>query len=567
MKITYQIAKFLTGALFVFSGMVKLNDPSGFAIKLNEYFDVFAQDMAAPQDSMRLVVYGQGKILIDQKTVLYSFDTEKEMVIEAKGVVDGGDGTAAVPKINVRCSWGGSTVAEEMLDVMLPMSKSYDFEFMALTPGSELLPPSTLPNEPKTGGYLSFPTPMLGMSGADSSTVTWSDISVSESKAVNIAAFAKPNGALFDFFKWFKDFSLYLSIFFCALEVLLGFAMLIGWNMRFTIAVTAILIVFFTFLTGYSAYFNKVTDCGCFGDFIKLKPWHSFFKDLVLLGLIGVMISGVKHNVSWFSIAFEIKLMSVLTILTLWFGIYCYRYLPVWDFLPYKVGNNISKIINDIPDGQRATDSVEISWVLYKPNAKGGIDSVACSTLEFSKKVEEGYLYDDKKSQRRKMVIEGYKSPIHDFAINDEITGVDMKDTFLQTFGFQMAYVMPYLDQGDVSQNEQLKLLLRWAQNEQVRVYGLTSASADPASAFLKKHNLQMKFYSADQKMLISMARYNPTLYFFRGPVVLGKWSGLDLPTSETLGAIVRKSVSEKSMSDKSVTGNPAMGSDASKYN
>lgn len=73
----------------MFSGIVKLNDPSGFGIKLNEYFDVFAQDLATPQDSMRLVVYSQGQKLIDQKTVLYSFDTEKEMVVEVQGVSEG----------------------------------------------------------------------------------------------------------------------------------------------------------------------------------------------------------------------------------------------------------------------------------------------------------------------------------------------------------------------------------------------------------------------------------------------------------------------------------------------
>ena len=272
MRIPYLIARFLTGALFVFSGIVKLNDPSGFGIKLNEYFDVFAQDLATPQDSMRLVVYGGGQKLIDQKTVLYSFDTEKEMVLEARGVEEEGDSGSTVRKINLRCYWGGSSVAETTIDVKLPQSESLGFEFMALTPGSELLPPSNLPNEPKTGGHLSFPAPMVGMPGGDSSTaepLTWEDISVSESKAVNIAAFAKPNGSLFDFFKWSKDYRLYLSVFFCALEVLLGLAMLIGWNIRLTVAITAALILFFTFLTGYSAYFNKVTDCGCFGDFLK----------------------------------------------------------------------------------------------------------------------------------------------------------------------------------------------------------------------------------------------------------------------------------------------------------
>ena len=538
MRIPYLIARFLTGALFVFSGIVKLNDPSGFGIKLNEYFDVFAQDLATQQDSMRLVVYGGGQKLIDQKTVLYSFDTEKEMVLEARGVEEEGDSGSTVRKINLRCYWGGSSVAETTIDVKLPQSESLGFEFMALTPGSELLPPSNLPNEPKTGGHLSFPAPMVGMPGGDSSTaepLTWEDISVSESKAVNIAAYAKPNGSLFDFFKWSKDYSLYLSVFFCALEVLLGLAMLIGWNIRLTVAITAALILFFTFLTGYSAYFNKVTDCGCFGDFLKLKPWHSFYKDLVLSGLILIMIAGMKHNVPWFSKPFGVKLMGVLSVLTMAFGVYCYMYLPVWDFLPYKIGNNIKTVMTFVPEGERSSDSIEITWVLYKPNKQGGTDSITCTTAEFEAKMGEGYQFDAAKSQRKKLVIEGYKSPIHDFAINNNQTGADMKDTFLDAEGYQLVYVAPYIDQAYTGGMDDLRALFTWGNANGVRIYPLTASSDQPAGEFAKANKLPVTFYSADQKMLMTMARYNPTVFFLKGAQILGKWSGRDLPDTEDL--------------------------------
>ena len=547
MRIPYLIARFLTGALFVFSGIVKLNDPSGFGIKLNEYFDVFAQDLATPQDSMRLVVYGGGQKLIDQKTVLYSFDTEKEMVLEARGVEEEGDSGSTVRKINLRCYWGGSSVAETTIDVKLPQSESLGFEFMALTPGSELLPPSNLPNEPKTGGHLSFPAPMVGMPGGDSSTaepLTWEDISVSESKAVNIAAYAKPNGSLFDFFKWSKDYSLYLSVFFCALEVLLGLAMLIGWNIRLTVAITAALILFFTFLTGYSAYFNKVTDCGCFGDFLKLKPWHSFYKDLVLSGLILIMIAGMKHNVPWFSKPFGVKLMGVLSVLTLAFGVYCYMYLPVWDFLPYKIGNNIKTVMTFVPEGERSSDSIEITWVLYKPNKQGGTDSITCTTAEFEAKMGEGYQFDAAKSQRKKLVIEGYKSPIHDFAINNNQTGADMKDTFLDAEGYQLVYVAPYIDQAYTGGMDDLRALFTWGNANGVRIYPLTASSDQPAGEFAKANKLPVTFYSADQKMLMTMARYNPTVFFLKGAQILGKWSGRDLPDTEDLDEL--KQAAEK---------------------
>ena len=539
MRIPYLIARFLTGALFVFSGIVKLNDPSGFGIKLNEYFDVFAQDLATSQDSMRLVVFSQGKKIIDQKTVLYSFDTEKEMVVKAQGVLDGGDERAVLPKINVRCSWGGSSVAETTLDVLLPMPKSYDFEFVALTPGQDLPTDGKL-SALKNVGHLSFPAAVEDKVEGVDGTGDWNDISVSESKAINIAAFAKPNGSLFDFFKWSKDYSLYLSVFFCALEVLLGLAMLIGWNMRLTIAITAVLILFFTFLTGYSAYFNKVTDCGCFGDFLKLKPWHSFYKDLVLSGLILIMIAGVKLNIPWFSKPFGVKLMGVLSVLTLAFGVYCYMYLPVWDFLPYKIGNNIKTVMTFVPEGERSSDSIEITWVLYKPNKQGGTDSITCTTAEFEAKMGEGYQFDATKSQRKKLVIEGYKSPIHDFAINNNQTGADMKDSFLNAEGYQLVYVAPYIDQAYTGGMDELRALFTWGNAHGVRIYPLTASSDQPAGEFAKANKLPVTFYSADQKMLMTMARYNPTVFFLKGAEILGKWSGRDLPEVEDIEELMQ---------------------------
>lgn len=545
MRILYLVARFLTGALFVFSGIVKLNDPSGFGIKLNEYFDVFAQDVATPQDSMRLLVFCQGQKLIDQKTVLYSFDTEKEILIEANGVIERGEEVnAAHRKINVRCSWGGSSVTEVTMDVQLPAeSKSLDFEFVALTPGQELPSAGHSVNQ-KNGGHLLFPAPMVEMHDGDSSTaepLTWEDISVSESAPVNVAAFAKPNGSLFDFFKWSKDYSLYLSVFFCALEVLLGLAMVIGWNMRLTVAITASLILFFTFLTGYSAYFHKVTDCGCFGDFLKLKPWHSFYKDLVLIGLIIVMIAGIKHNAPWFSKPFGVKLMGVLSVLTLGFGIYCYMYLPVWDFLPYKIGNNIKTVMTYVPEEERSSDSIEITWVLYKPNKQGAIDSIACTTAEFEAKMGEGYQFDAAKSQRKKLVIEGYKSPIHDFAINNNQTGADMKDSFLNAEGYQMVYVAPYIDQVYTGDMDELRALFTWGNAHGAKIFPLTASSDQPAGEFAKVNKLPVTFYSADQKMLMTMARYNPTVFFLKGAKILGKWSGRDLPEVEDIEELMQE--------------------------
>jgi uncharacterized membrane protein YphA (DoxX/SURF4 family) len=81
-------------------------------------------------------------------------------------------------------------------------------------------------------------------------------------------------------------FALDLAFFLVIVEVVLGVMLLIGYQSKFTIGSLLLMIVLFTFLTFYSAYFDVVKDCGCFGDALKLKPWESFMKDVVLLFFI-----------------------------------------------------------------------------------------------------------------------------------------------------------------------------------------------------------------------------------------------------------------------------------------
>src|ERR1700749_2178978 len=80
-----------------------------------------------------------------------------------------------------------------------------------------------------------------------------------------------------------------IAILLCALEMILGFALLIGVRAKQVAWGLLLLIIFFAFLTFYSAYFKVVQTCGCFGDAIPLTPWQSFTKDLVLLLLILIL--------------------------------------------------------------------------------------------------------------------------------------------------------------------------------------------------------------------------------------------------------------------------------------
>src|SRR5690606_35994659 len=148
---------------------------------------------------------------------------------------------------------------------------------------------------------------------------------------------------------------LWIGMFICIFELILGYTLLIGYKPFITTYIMLMMIVFFTFLTGYSAIFNKVTDCGCFGDAIKLEPWQTFWKDIVLLVLIIFLLIRAKHFKAVFSPGFALKSTLFVSLVSVGISVYALMYLPPINFLNFKNGNNIYERTL-IPKGQPTQD-------------------------------------------------------------------------------------------------------------------------------------------------------------------------------------------------------------------
>ncbi len=532
MKIPVQISRVFTALLFVFSGMVKLNDPSGFAIKLNEYFDVFAADVSQKQDSIQIQLMDGARVLQQSAFQIFSADKVQPLNIRVSSTpAVSSDSSGSTDSVDVKSGKNARKKKQKA------SRKIYSLKLNATYKD---FPAGEMVFQPQDSGAKAMAVVRCVVAGK---TIYQKDIHFESSNNAEFKAdlqlepYVKKEGALHGFFLGMKKYSLYFSIGFCALEVILGFALLVGWNITFTSVSMLLLIVFFTFLTGYSWIYNKVTDCGCFGDFIKLKPKESFIKDLVLTGLILVIVFGRSYIKPWFSKGFGWKFMGVISLLSVAFGWLCYLYLPVWDFLPYKQGNDIHKIMTEVPKGMRSSDSIQMLFVLEKGN-----DSVSVTTKEYTDGYEkfekEGWKY-----RRRidKVIVEGYKSPIHDFAISDPKTGTDLKDSFLHSKGYKLLWIFTYTDKGYDGANPEISEIYRWSQQSKVAFYPVTASSPEPSAAYVKTHKLPFNFLSADQKMLMTLARYNPTLYLFKNAVVVDKWSGRNLPSVNKLKKLTSK--------------------------
>ncbi len=135
--------------------------------------------------------------------------------------------------------------------------------------------------------------------------------------------------------------SMAFSIWLCGAELMMGCMLLFKVRIRLISIFAVLSMFFFTLLTLLSATLIPVEDCGCFGEALKLSPWETFAKNLVLLPMAVVVWWRYRRDKIFAFNALEIVLTVTFFCLSMYLGYYCYRHLPLVDFLPYKVGVNI----------------------------------------------------------------------------------------------------------------------------------------------------------------------------------------------------------------------------------
>jgi len=167
------------------------------------------------------------------------------------------------------------------------------------------------------------------------------------------------------FFDLFIPIAGPMAWFISVFEIALAVALIVGWRMNLTAWLTLLMMVFFTVLTGYSHVTGAVTDCGCFGDALKLEPWESFVKDIILT-LVLLPLFLVRKSVKPFPNDKIAAIASGATFLISGiFSYYCHENLPVVDYRPYKLGVDLNVCTTEIgPDGYSKCKD----WDTYFPD-------------------------------------------------------------------------------------------------------------------------------------------------------------------------------------------------------
>jgi uncharacterized membrane protein YphA (DoxX/SURF4 family)/peroxiredoxin len=290
-----------------------------------------------------------------------------------------------------------------------------------------------------------------------------------------------PIGSQYKFQEYFSEsvlnmeflipYALPFAILLIVAEILLGVMILIGYKSKLTVWSLFLLTLIFLFLTWYSAYYNKVTDCGCFGDAIKLSTWETFYKNVILIALIVLLLIKVAH----IKPVFKGNVPKVITFLSLAVFLYIVQHvlthLPLIDFRAYAIGKNIS----------------------------------------------EGMVYPE----------DGSIPPVHDFVLED--AQADLAPELLKKEKV-MLVIIYNLDKVDAKGFPAIKEMTTKAKKKGYTVYGVSASFSDELLLAKEKYNLPFDFLFCDETTLKTIIRANPGVVILnKGTVVEKKhWGDID---------------------------------------
>jgi len=326
----------------------------------------------------------------------------------------------------------------------------------------------------------------------------------------------------FEVWGWnfFNDFTLSFSTLMIAFEIIAGVAVLLGWRMKLFSWLLLLLIIFFTFLTGYAVLSGKIRTCGCFGDCIPLTAVQSFTKDLILTALI-VFIFIFRNQVQP---VFSAKASSRILVVTVLFSFalqgYVFKHLPIVDCLPYKLGKNIQQQMK-VPAGA-VPDSSVITFVYNKQGKQ-----VEFTADKFPEDFDDSLYHFVRRYD--KLIREGNAQPaIKDFVLTS-LSGTDSTQAILSQKGSMLfLFVKDDMNSNyDRKENQQLREIAAYAKTKNMPLYLITN-TREVMAEFASATKDSVTTFLCDAVAIKTAARANPTLYILKDAVIQGKWAYAD---------------------------------------
>ncbi len=311
----------------------------------------------------------------------------------------------------------------------------------------------------------------------------------------------------------FDSMTLAFSVLMNAFEIIAGFALLLGWRIKLFSWLLLLLILFFTFLTGYTFITGKPTNCGCFGDCIPITSKTSFLKDVALTVLIGFIFwqrDKIRPVFSKMTGAIIMILVSAISFGIQWYAL---TYLPPVDCLPYKKGNNITEKMK-IPVGA-LPDSFAIRFV-YEKGGKQFEFAPADLPADL-----DSYNYV---SRTDKLIRKGNaEPPIKGFALTGS-TDQDSTAIVLSQPYSVILFCEDFTTPFSAWKDEFIKVY-KTAKAKNIPVYAVTSRREEAVSNFASTSFAGLPVFVCDYTAIRTAARTNPCVYLLKEGTVADKQS------------------------------------------
>lgn len=323
----------------------------------------------------------------------------------------------------------------------------------------------------------------------------------------------------FDLLQYLPWLPTVLSMVLCSLELLIGLMLIFNLQRKTVSWLVSVMMVFFTVLTLVDALTNKVTDCGCFGEAIKLTNWQTFFKNILLDVFVVFIFITRNHSKKHLS---EIKSISITTLLFCAILIFTglnYRYEPLIDFRPWKEGARMVPIEQAPP----------ISYALYQHNTTKEQKEFSMQDLMVAYQEDPDFAnnwtwLDTRVINETTIAADGFSmTPI------DEDKDVSLEFLYQEGYIF---FVTAY-DLSSLNEKAMTKIFTfaKQAQKQGHAIALLTASPVEECIQLLQRHpTATIPMYYSDDKAIKTMMRSNPGLLLMKNGVVLKKWSAHRIP-------------------------------------
>ena len=321
---------------------------------------------------------------------------------------------------------------------------------------------------------------------------------------------------------WAMKYSLALSIAMIGFEIIAGVALLLGAAFRVFSFLLLLLTLFFTFLTAYVYLTDKIKECGCFGDCIKISNEETFWKDVILLVLVLILFVFRNRIKPLFTGYVTTSLMILTAFFAFFIQWWSLEHLPFYNCLPYKVNANIWHKMQ-IPEGA-IPDKYETVMIYEKDGVQQEF------TMENYPWQDSTWKFVDSKS---KLVQKGTAEPeIKDFVLSD-FDGNEHTQEILNAPGYAFLLFVKDPEHARTDNLERLRELMAKANQLNIPFYVLTSGSQEATMAFKEKHKLHAAEYLVlDATVNKTAMRSNPGLMLIEQGTIQNKWSFRDYPAS-----------------------------------